>query len=357
MSQQKTIQRLLFLSITFLVIPTCYGQYLISGYMDAAQKDKTVYLSLLKYDEETMIIENQILFSTQTNSTGYYEFKGQLLSEKDKLYRIHSNSDNAKGLQLIRDNDKNNYDNFIFSNKDTVYFSKSGNNWFSVAKNTNKADKEWKNLKQFEEKLVQGYSEVKNKEVQQEAVNDFAQKVKAYSDKSVSYPLVKLLAFSDIKRNHFDLKTDFEKNPDFYNHILNALKNYYSETSYYLQFQDEISKISNTIVQQNYSFHKKLNYVFGILVLLLSCISLLLFRKLSAMQPQKVREEISNLTLTNQEEKIAKLILEHKSNKEIADELFISLSTVKTHIRNLYAKLNVSNRQELADKFKNHPRD
>ncbi|MDM1071348.1 response regulator transcription factor [Empedobacter brevis] len=75
------------------------------------------------------------------------------------------------------------------------------------------------------------------------------------------------------------------------------------------------------------------------------------------MQPQKVREEISNLTLTNQEEKIAKLILEHKSNKEIADELFISLSTVKTHIRNLYAKLNVSNRQELADKFKNHPRD
>ncbi|MHC5200692.1 LuxR C-terminal-related transcriptional regulator [Myroides sp. LJL119] len=357
MQQRKTINLLIFLIATFLIIPTCYGQYFIAGHIETEQKSKTVYLSLLKYDEQALITENQILFSTQTDNTGYFEFKGQLLSEKDKLYRIHSNFDDTKGLQLISDSDKNNYHNFIFSNTDTVYFSKSGNHWFSQSQNTNGADREWNTLKQFEEKLVKGYDEMKNKEAKQQAINDFSEKTKAYTNKNILHPLVKLLAFSDIKRNSFDLKNDFEKNPDFYNNILNSLKKYYSETSYYLQFQDEISKISNVIVQQKYSFHKNLNYIFGILVLILAFISFLLFKKLRTIQPKEIKQEIESLTLTNQEEKIAKLILEDKSNKEIADELFISLSTVKTHIRNLYAKLNVANRYELSDKFKNHTWD
>ncbi|MDO5655895.1 MAG: response regulator transcription factor [Flavobacteriaceae bacterium] len=354
MQQRQTIKILTFLVTTFLIIPACYGQYKISGYIDTEQK-KTVYLSLLKYDEETLITENQILFSTQTDSIGYFEFKGQLLSDKDKLYRIHSNLNEAKGLQLVSNEEKNNYHNFIFSNKDTIYFLKSKNHWFSQSKNTNHTDKEWNNLKLFEEKLLQGYYEVKNREAQQQAIKDFTGKIKAYTNKNISHPLVKLLAFSDIKRNNFDLKADFEKNPDFYYNILNSLKSYYSETSYYLQFQDEISKISNSIVLQKYSFHKNLNYILGILVLIFSIIAFLLLKKLRTIQPKEIKLEIESSTLTNQEEKIAKLILDNKSNKEIADELFISLSTVKTHIRNLYVKLNVANRQELAEKFKNHP--
>ncbi|NMH89063.1 response regulator transcription factor [Flavivirga sp. Y03] len=57
--------------------------------------------------------------------------------------------------------------------------------------------------------------------------------------------------------------------------------------------------------------------------------------------------------LSKQELNVKKLILEGKSNKDIADNLFISLSTVKTHITNIYSKLNVSNRTELISKFKN----
>ena len=36
-----------------------------------------------------------------------------------------------------------------------------------------------------------------------------------------------------------------------------------------------------------------------------------------------------------------------KTNKEIGSELFISVSTVKTHINNLYKKLNVTSRDEV----------
>ncbi|MCZ2990436.1 response regulator transcription factor, partial [Acinetobacter baumannii] len=40
------------------------------------------------------------------------------------------------------------------------------------------------------------------------------------------------------------------------------------------------------------------------------------------------------------------LIAEGKSNQEIADELFIALKTVKTHVSNILNKLNVSDRTQ-----------
>jgi DNA-binding CsgD family transcriptional regulator len=49
-------------------------------------------------------------------------------------------------------------------------------------------------------------------------------------------------------------------------------------------------------------------------------------------------------SLTVQERKILELILTKKTNKEIADALYISLCTVKTHINNIYKKLGIHNR-------------
>ena len=51
--------------------------------------------------------------------------------------------------------------------------------------------------------------------------------------------------------------------------------------------------------------------------------------------------------LTKQEQNILALILENKSNKEIADTLFVSVSTIKTHINNIFKKLNVQSREEI----------
>ena len=48
----------------------------------------------------------------------------------------------------------------------------------------------------------------------------------------------------------------------------------------------------------------------------------------------------------------SKLIGDGKSNKEIAIELFIELSTVKTHINKLYTKLKIKNRNEARQKVK-----
>ena len=52
--------------------------------------------------------------------------------------------------------------------------------------------------------------------------------------------------------------------------------------------------------------------------------------------------------LTEREEEVLALIARGRTNAEIAAELFIGLSTVKSHVASLMAKLGVSNRVEIA---------
>ena len=52
--------------------------------------------------------------------------------------------------------------------------------------------------------------------------------------------------------------------------------------------------------------------------------------------------------MTNREHEILMLIAQGKSNQEIADELFITLKTVKTHVSNILAKLDVDDRTQAA---------
>ena len=62
-------------------------------------------------------------------------------------------------------------------------------------------------------------------------------------------------------------------------------------------------------------------------------------------QPASIRPEIA---LSDRELEILKLIVDGKSNPEIAEMLYISLSTVKTHIRSIMNKLSVDDRVQAA---------
>lgn len=70
------------------------------------------------------------------------------------------------------------------------------------------------------------------------------------------------------------------------------------------------------------------------------------FRRLSRLEPAESSKELVDLTLREQE--VLGLVSEGLSDKEIAAELSISLYTVKSHLRNILSKLQVSSRREAA---------
>jgi DNA-binding NarL/FixJ family response regulator len=53
-------------------------------------------------------------------------------------------------------------------------------------------------------------------------------------------------------------------------------------------------------------------------------------------------------SLTERELELARLVVDRKTNPEIASELFLSQKTVETHLRNIFRKVGVSSRVELA---------
>jgi DNA-binding CsgD family transcriptional regulator len=310
----------------------------------------------LRYNEENAIYPEQVLISTKTDSTGYFKIAGKLLPNENMLYRIHCNlGENSYGLDFQETGTKKNYHNFIFSNSDTLFFPKENGAWFSNPRNTNQADKHWRKSIGYELSLLKELSENQNTDAIGQAKKNYLDNFKQYGSDSLSDPLVRLLAFAHIRRNVDGLNEDFKGNPEFYDDLLKQLDGYYSGKSYCIQFKEEISKFSASIIHQKYLFQKRLNYLLATIILSLLATLLVLLRKLRRRNKQETSKGLSDLSA--QEKKIAHLVSEGKSNNEIAAQLYISLSTVKTHIGNINSKLNVTNRQELIAKLKNHTRD
>jgi len=95
----------------------------------------------------------------------------------------------------------------------------------------------------------------------------------------------------------------------------------------------------------------------------LAILSLLAFKSLMQIEKSKYEHKIRVIlqtadrkkdlrdnkmlqTLSLREKEVFQKILEGKNNKQIAGELFVELSTVKTHINNIYKTLQVRNRPE-----------
>lgn len=85
-----------------------------------------------------------------------------------------------------------------------------------------------------------------------------------------------------------------------------------------------------------------------LLMLLKSHAYLTAYSSMSEKQQSAIIKHTKMLdTLTERENEVLQLILSGKSNKEIAEALFISENTVKVHARSIYAKYDVGGRAEL----------
>ena len=163
-----------------------------------------------------------------------------------------------------------------------------------------------------------------------------------FTKDSLKILAVKLLSIKQLDSKKL-LDKDIAQHRDFYVLLLHDLKESDIDPSEYLFLENKLSKVLISELKTKYTYSWWLNII--LIGLLIGSLSFMWF---SYSSKKKIA-----VSLSRQETTIKNLILNGKSNKEIAEELFISLSTVKTHITNIYQKLNISNRNELVSTFKN----
>lgn len=75
-----------------------------------------------------------------------------------------------------------------------------------------------------------------------------------------------------------------------------------------------------------------------------------LVSELTPTDLQQLERERQQLNLSNRELEVLQLMARGLSNQEIADQLFLSLPTVKTHSSRLFEKLDVKRRTQAVEK-------
>jgi DNA-binding CsgD family transcriptional regulator len=79
---------------------------------------------------------------------------------------------------------------------------------------------------------------------------------------------------------------------------------------------------------------------------------LVAFSEVSLFEQAGITDQFAKFTeLSERESQVASLLLQRKTYKAIAGELFISENTVKYYVKNIYSKFNVQSRSELIDKI------
>ncbi len=63
-------------------------------------------------------------------------------------------------------------------------------------------------------------------------------------------------------------------------------------------------------------------------------------------------EALKQTGISKREQEVLEYLAQGYSNQEIADRLFVSLNTIKTHVNNLYSKLDVKRRTQAVARAK-----
>lgn len=319
-----------FLFVLILLIGcNINSQDIVSGYLSIenfGNQDQKVHLSKVQLDNHNNNYTYAPIASSDISEKGYFSFDQKWFSNKDHLYKIHLNP-------IVKESKSNeiatNTTLFILSNNDSIHFNK-GTSAFDSYTTNNKADNEWQQLKKFESKFDSLHDDFDT--------DKYLLRTKGYIKDSLQILLVKLISIKKLDDKKL-LEKDIKENKAYYTGLLKELKSSEIDPALFLYLENKLSLVHREHTEKKYSYSMVLNGIAGLIIVALVFLVI------------RIRKNNENslltTTLSKQENIIKELIISGKSNKEIANELFISINTVKTHISNIYSKLNITNRKEL----------
>lgn len=338
--------------IFFLILSQQFlAQYQFSGYVASDMLEGDVYLSMIDdYRKISGVYNEQIIAKTSPDSLGYFSFSGSNLPEENRMYRIHVDTCPMDEMELTHitgrcDNSKEVL--FIANNKTELSLPPTfENEMFCKVISDDERANTFLKIDSLRHDMRFAFSSYRSETNRRINTIKWFSILQQYGEQ-LHEPLAELYVYSFLSDRsnilHAYYLDDLRSNP-WYNQLLARLQAKYPDSEYAKQYEAELR--ADQYLVHSVADNKLPWWVYLILgMTLISVFGNFYFfgkwKKLANAIPD------AGKVLSNQEQKVLELILADKTNKEIASEMFVSVSTVKTHINNLYKKLKVTSREEV----------
>ena len=348
--------KFIFAIIALFLSLSVKAQYSFSGHVDNSIWQNNVYLSLIEdYRKLSGVFSEQIISMHQLDSLGYFQFSGNQLDSENRIYRIHV--DNCKDVEQTQNHFEGQCDDskevlFIANNNDSIEFPFTFDNqmFCRVLSNNEKANA-FIRIDSLKEQMKYAYAEYRS-EASRKLNNKKWFKTLQDFGTNLNEPLAELYIYaflSDRSNNFHQYYLEDLKSNVYYDNLLTRLKSSYPNSPYTKQYENEITSDKYSVQDVKESSNQWLFYIVLAVCIISVILNIFLFSKVYRKE-KNTKADLKSL-LTKQEQNILQLLLEDKSNKDIADTLFVSLSTVKTHVNNIFRKLKVQTRDEAKNLF------
>lgn len=295
--------------------------------IDTAIWASVAYLSLIPDFDNMYTMSNEfIIDKTIIDGTGSFTFNTHYLPNEDVLIRFHVSKKGDLPASLIIGGKDENHFFFIANRNSTITIKDTSNSEFvkDIVLGGYLPNQTLQNVDRIANYLdtASFNGPIIKTELIRSAIYE---KLRSIAD-TCSNPLVSLYA---LYKSKFD--RNYSVNQQFYKNFL--IKWRHQKDSYFLEFRKKLpSSWANRI---------GFSIFLGLISLTIGFLICLAYFVLFKRKPNLLQD------LGVQERKIFALLLEGKSNKEISEILIIGLSTVKSHVNNIYKKLGINSRKDL----------
>lgn len=354
-----SFKKLLYIIFPVFFVSSSFGLE-IKGKIDLSEQwQPKVFLALLNTPEDIFLASPDfIIAETFINPDGSFTINTQSVPDDNRLYRLYLVQGDNASVEFSATQNRNYFHLLLNRRSEVELTATTQNNSLEVLEFSGSEDS--KAIFDFDEKFQEQTKELRG-ELPKAKSTFLSQELESFIHSVVANsknPYVGLYALYHIE----DKETDFLRNSDFYFNFQKRLVEELPVTPYteaYSGLLDELVGFREFVCEMPGVQPKWKDWMMvieAIIILLLLAILIGLFQQLKKMRKRENDPE-NNLKplyegLTLKQQEILGLLAAGKTNKEIAQELFVELSTVKTHINNIYRQLNVSTRKEAVDFYR-----
>lgn len=334
----------------FFVLAYSANAYEIKGKVNLSNDwQPRVYLASISSPDDLFVASPDFIVNEAfVDADGNFELSGNDLPAEPRFYRIYAVRNNLFAVEFKTDSVRN-FIHLMLDNSSEIEINNADSNHIfdSLAIHGSPINNQ---LNRFEKHYFDKQERLNlintaaKRDFQKQSLNKY---IHDFVD-SCSNTMVALFAVYHI----VDRQTDFLRNSQFYFSFQDRLTKEFPAHIYTYAYNDILTNLVGyrDLVCEIPQISKPWrNWVIaGEAVVIL----FLLIWVFKLRQGNKTGKQIDyDSLLTDKEFKIWESLAKGMTNKEIANEMFIELSTVKTHINSLYRRLNVSNRKEAIRRY------